>query len=491
MKILTRLTIERVMLYTLFALIFAMATRVAADTDMWWHIRSGQSTLEDGMIYADRFSSTMLGEPWINHGWGGQIVLTMVWQLFGINGMSLYTTILATVGMGFIYMMCVGTVYTRSFAIVLGAATAAVFWSPRPQMLSFLLSTIVLFLLYRYKYERKDYLWFIPPIMALWGNLHAGFSIGAIFLIILFAGEFLNMLTNPNSPHAVGWAGVRRLFIVGVVSAAALVINAYGPQILLVPGITVSIGVLRDFIQEWNSPNFHINSTWPFIIMVVVLFGAIGASRRRLDWTEFGLLGVTIFMSLWAGRHISVFAVVATPLLTRHLQDILDERGWRLIPNKVATPTQGRINLAIILLVTLGAIVKINYTFDPQIFADEQARVFPLGAIEYLKQERPPGVLFNSYNWGGYLLYALPEYPIFVDGRTDLYGDRLLRPWINAYFGRESWRGTFDEFNVNVVLVEPEVGIARVLRNNPAWRVAYEDEISILFVRVTPLLAGQ
>ena len=55
------LTIERSMTIILFALIFALATRVPVDTDTWWHIRSGEYTLTQGMIYADPFSFTKLG----------------------------------------------------------------------------------------------------------------------------------------------------------------------------------------------------------------------------------------------------------------------------------------------------------------------------------------------------------------------------------------------------------------------------------------------
>ena len=77
------LTIERSMTIILFALIFALATRVPVDTDTWWHIRSGEYTLTHGMIYADPFSFTMLGQPWINHSWGSQIVLYGAWQLAG------------------------------------------------------------------------------------------------------------------------------------------------------------------------------------------------------------------------------------------------------------------------------------------------------------------------------------------------------------------------------------------------------------------------
>ena len=74
-----RLTIERAAAIILFALLFALATRIPVDTDVWWHLRAGQYTLANGMIRVDPFSFTKLGEPWINHSWGSQLVLYAVW----------------------------------------------------------------------------------------------------------------------------------------------------------------------------------------------------------------------------------------------------------------------------------------------------------------------------------------------------------------------------------------------------------------------------
>src|SRR3954447_21471737 len=137
MRRLTSLTIERSMTIILFALIFALATRVPVDTDTWWHIRSGECTLTHGMIYADPFSFTKLATPWINHSWGSQIIIDLAWKIAGSFGLSIFVAALATAGMYFIYKMCEGNSYMRAFALILGAATAAVFWSPRPQIISF------------------------------------------------------------------------------------------------------------------------------------------------------------------------------------------------------------------------------------------------------------------------------------------------------------------------------------------------------------------
>jgi hypothetical protein len=464
-----------------------LATFVPVDTDTWWHIRSGEYTLTKGMIYADPFSFTKAGEPWTNHSWGSQVIIYTVWKMAGNLGLALYTSTLATAGMAFIYRICAGSVYLRAFALVMGAATAAVFWSPRPQMLTFFLSTVVLYLLYIYKREKKDRLWLIPIVMMIWGNLHAGFSIGFILLGGVIVGEILGNIFDPKGENRVSWAGVRKLIIVSVVSAALLVVNPYGFDMLKVPFQTLSIGALRDFIQEWNSPNFHERQTWPFIFMLLGILGSVGASHKKMDWTNFILVSGTAFMGFLAGRNISVFAVVATPVLTYHLDAMLTERGWVITPVRHVTPRMARLNLLLVSVIVLGALFKVVAVVTPQTIDEAQEQYLPVKVARFIEEERPAGPMFNSYNWGGYLMFAVPDYPVFVDGRTDLYGDEFLLEYLRAATGDNTWYTTLDKYNINLVVIEKGSGLAEQLLDEPGWHKIYPqegvDDMAVVFVR--------
>lgn len=478
-----QLTIERAASIIIFALLFALATRIPIDTDTWWHIRSGEHTLTQGMIYADPFSFTMRGEPWINHSWAAQIVMYGFWQVAGNFGLAVLTSLLATGGMYMVYRMSAGNVYLRGFALVIGAATAAVFWSPRPQMFSFFLGAVVLYLLHRYKREKVDQLWLIPPVMVLWVNLHAGFSMAFILMGGMIAGEVLGNLFNPQGADVIGWGRLRKLVLVALVSAAVLVINPYGLQIYSVPFQTVSIGALQDFIQEWNSPNFHERQTWPFIGLLLGLLGAAGASRRQLDWSDFVLVSGTAFMALLAGRNIALFAVVATPVLTYHLQSLLEERGWVLETIKRPTRRMAQLNAVLVALVLVGSLAKVLLVLDAETVAEGQAMFLPVAATDYLQSNDLSGPMFNSYNWGGYLIFYAPDEPVFVDGRTDLYGDTFLQTYLQTAVGAEGWRDTLNEYGIRLVFVEARSGLARRLRDEPGWSPVYEDDLAVIFTR--------
>jgi hypothetical protein len=490
-----QLTIERAAAIILFALLFAMAARIPNDTDTWWHLRSADYILSHGFIYADPFSFTKLGQPWIDHSWGSQLILYGFWKLGGNFGLAIYTAALATAGMYLVYRMCEGNVYLRAFAVVLGAATAAVFWSARPQMLSFFLSTVILYLLYLYRRKKVDRLWLIPPIMAVWGNLHAGFSIGFIFLLGTIAGEVLANIFSRDKAEVIPWRGIGKLALVTLISAAALVINPYGLQMLGVPFQTVSIGALQNFIQEWNSPNFHGRETWPFIALLLGLIGAAGASSKRMAWTDFVLCAGTAFMALLAGRNIAVFAVVATPVLTIHLNSALTDAGLVLQPVRRVTRTMARLNLILVIVVIIGALAKVLLVLNAKTVTQAQMETLPVRVTEYLNTAQPSGPMFNSYNWGGYLTFFAPQYPVYVDGRTDLYGDKFLTDYLQAATGGPNWRSLLDQDGINLVVVETGSGLALNLAEEPGWQKVYppadsDDTMAVIFVREAAVHGG-
>lgn len=482
-----RLTVERVTLIALFVMLFSLATRIPVDTDTWWHIRSGEYTLNEGFIYEDPFSHTRNDTVWINHSWGTQILLYGVYRVLGDAGLALYTALLATGGMIFVYKACAGNTYLRAFSVVLGAVTAAVFWSARPQMISFLFSTVILYILFSYKQHGKDYLWWIPPLMVVWGNLHAGFSIAFIFLAGTIAGEIAANVFNRGGDRVIPMRGIGKLIVVSLVSAALIMINPYGYRMLLVPFQTVGLDVLRNFIQEWQSPNFQEPFVLPFVALLLGTLGAVGANRGRIMWMDFILFSGTAFMALAAGRNIAVFAVVATPILTRHVDAMFDEQGWVMQPLKRVSPAAARLNLMLLALITIGAVGKIVYVLQPERVAEAQTMFLPVKVADYMAETQPVGMMFNSYNYGGYLMWALPEYPVFVDGRTDLYGDDFLNQYIGIAAAGDTWRDDLDEYGVNVVVVESESLLAKALRDEVEWMQDYDDDQAAVFVRDEPL----
>ena len=179
--------------------------------------------MENGFINQDPFSHTRNDTAWINHSWGAQIILWGTYQVAGDAGLALYTALLAAAGMGFVWAAGKGNAYVRGFVVILTSATASVFWSARPQMLTFTLSAITLYILWELLERDQDKTWWLVPLLWLWGNLHAGFSIGFILIGGVVAGGVVERLIRLET--APSWVQLRKLVIVGVLGLAAIVVN--------------------------------------------------------------------------------------------------------------------------------------------------------------------------------------------------------------------------------------------------------------------------
>jgi hypothetical protein len=500
-KLLQLLTFPRLVMLLTLAAVFVMASRAPLDTDTLWHLRAGQWQVEHhALLQVDYFSHTRLGQPWINHSWLSQIIIYGVFALSGQVGLAVLTGILAVVGMALIYAMCAGDPIVKAFSVILGGAAAAIFWSARPQMFSFLLSAVVVYLLWLYQKRGIDRLWYLPVVMALWANLHGGFAIGFILMVLATVGEGVRWLLDGVLVGASPGGGAPqptyrpmvRLAMVGIVSAAAISLNPYGPSMLVYPFRTVGIGVLRDFIQEWAAPNFHSAQTWPFAWLLLGTLLVAALTSKKLDWRDAIMIGGTAYSALLAARNIATFALVAAPLLAFYIDVGLAERHLRLNSNRLtAQGTLLMFNWLMLVLVVMGVVSRVAYEFDPDRLERTRREIFPVGAVAYLEETRPSGPLFNSYNWGGYLIWEARDYPVYVDGRTDLYDDAFLRGYMTIYYAQPGWAKALDDARINVVLVETSSPLAQVLDLTEGWSRAYTDEQASLFVRNDPLEDSQ
>ncbi|MCC7359364.1 MAG: hypothetical protein IT317_07800 [Anaerolineales bacterium] len=485
------LTLPRLAVALVFLGIFAMAARPSVDTDTWWHLRAGAWMLEHGQVLTrDVFSSTRYGTFWLNVNWLSQIGLALVWRAGGFAGLNMLTAALVTVAFIFVYLQCEGNAYLRAFTLVLAAAASAVFWSARPQLASFGLASVFAYVLHAYRRPGRNYLWTLPPLMLLWANLHGGFAIGFLLLGATLAGEAAGRMLFPAQTDGLGWRGLGALALTTAACGAAVAVNPFGLRLYGIPFQTVSIGVLQDYIQEWQSPNFHLPAAQVFIWLQLATFGAVGLGRRRLDLTDLLLFGGFTFLALLAGRNISIVALLAPPIITRHTAAALAElraRRPRLAAVLDPSPAPNRlplVNWALLSVVALAVLVKVADAALPKANDQLLRRQSPVDAVAYLQREQPPGPLFNSYNWGGYLLWALyPQYPVFVDGRTDLYENDLLSAYLTTAAGRAGYAELLDERGINLVLIETESALTARLAQSGAWRVLYADDMATVYQR--------
>lgn len=478
------MTFRRLVVAFTFLAIFAMAMRISVVSDTWWHLRAGAWIVENRQILrTDPFSLTRAGQPWVYPGWLAQVVLYSVYRVWGNSGLNLLTALLATLAFIPVWLISRGRPLLRSFVWILSAAAASVFWSARPQMVSFTLAGVTLWLVETGRAGHGKRLWLVPPLVALWANMHGGFAIAFLILLAYIGGELLRgigSLARQEGPAgriwSARWRELKPLLLIFVVSVGAISLNPHGPQMILYPFKTVSIEVLRAHIQEWQSPDFHQPQVLPFLFMILLLVAAYGTSRRVVSTEELLLVSGFLALALTAGRNIAIFALLSAPSIAAHLDAAFAPSASVRWGGEVPPRLARRLNWVLLLLfvVAAGAKAAIPLSQAANLRALEER--FPMGAIAYIRQQEPPGPLFNSYNWGSLILWELyPRYPSFVDGRTDLFDDEVLQEYLDAWRGDPSWEDLFRAWGIRLALVEPQAPIRwQLLR--AGWNQVYEDE---------------
>lgn len=485
------LTLSRLLTAIVFIAIFTMSVRVLADSDTWWHLQSGRWIIENRAVpQTDPFSHTKLGEPWIDHGWLAQAAIYLLFDAFGYAGPALFVAVMVTLAYYFIWLQCrEGDQWLRAFVLVIAAVTSAGIWAARPQIVSFALAALVTYLLYLCKRGSNRAGWILPLVVVLWVNIHGGFAIAFILLIAYLFGEVGNQILGIET--GIGWRRIGRLLLLMVLSFLLVPLNPNTFQMWTYPFQTVGIGVLQDFIAEWRSPNFHELHFHPFIWMLLAALTVLGLSKKKADFTDLTLVALFSYMTLLAARNIALFALVTAPVIVRYGTPVIVDWKERVLkrepaeerPDEERRPFFLMVNWVLLVLVFLVALIRINGPVSAQANEEAQAENLPVAAVQYLKENEPPGPLFNNYNWGGYIVWELPQYPVFVDGRTDLYGDELLREYLAAIFANAGWQETLDKYDIKLVLIETAAPLARDLRLEPGWEQVYRDDMASIFVR--------
>jgi hypothetical protein len=489
---------QNLLVAIVFIAIFTMAVRVPADTDTWWHLRSGQYIIENRIIPTiDPFSHTRAGQLWIDHGWLSQIFWYVLYAAGGWAAVALILAALVTVAFWFTWQQIEGNVFVGAASMVLGAIVSSVVWTARPQIISFVLTAVIAYLLHRFKRHNGRLLPWLPIIMLLWVNIHGGFAIGFMLMLAYLVGEAVNNITVHKDDPVVTWSGLKHLIVVIVISLAVVVINPHTWRMWLYPFQTVGISALRDFIQEWQSPNFHLPYVQPFVLMLLLVVAALARAGRRADWTDLALVAMWTSWALFAARNIAIFGLVVTPILARYADLAWTGQwqtwGYQRVPFSYnPPPASGRttrnpkliLNWVLLGLVFIAALVKIVVPLTPRANLKAEQDGLPYDAVEFLKKDKPAGPLFNSYNWGGYLIFKLwPEYPVYIDGRTDLYDDTFIRRYLDVMVANEGWQQTLNDDGTNLVFIESNSTLAKFLRQDPTWVEVYHDEMAAIFTR--------
>lgn len=508
-----------------------LSNRPLGDADIGWHIRTGEQILATHTLpRTDSFSSTMQGQPWFAWEWLYDVVLGLLHQACGLNGVVWLCALLvaAVFAMLLSQLLRRGTGLLLAIVLMLLAETAAmIHLYARPHIVSWLFSLLWFVVLEHWENCGRGRLprwipWFFPASMLLWVNLHGGWLFGLALLgIYAFAAFVESVRARKNDAFAAVRAAhrARAMAWAFVASAVATFVNPYGWR--LHEHIYRYLGdrFLMNNIQEFRSPDFHDWSPRAFAAILLLTLIAFANNRfkdqGKLRFSQFLVVLLGTYAGLYSARNLPVssmlLALIAGPMLWEDFASLANKPGaWQWVRNRSAgisnfsdrmgaqeMELRGHlwpvVSVALAFAISLqggwlGRQQLIHAQFDP--------KKVPAGAVTFLQQEvrdfqnsknkndRHPSAepVFSTDAWSGYLIYRMyPERKVVVDDRHDLYGSQRIRQYLILTQVEPGWQDVLEKHQIRTALLPTDSTLANMLRALPRdWRVAYEDKVAVV-----------
>ncbi len=463
--------------------LFVLAARNVTDPDVWWHLRTGQLIVQTHKLFhTDPYSFTRAGRPWVDHEWLSQILIFALFKTAGWSGLIAAFAVLIAFTFLLLFARCPGRPYVAGAMTAWGAITAVPSFGVRPQMFTLLLASLFLLLLER-SYQRSVLLWWLLPLMLLWVNLHAGYPVGILLIVLFLLGDALDWAFGRHEFLHPG--RFRNLALLALACIAIVPLNPYGIAMYRYPLETLHSHAMLAYIGEWSSPDFHQGRYLPVLLIILASILLSAFCPRRLRARELLLLAITTYAALRSVRHIPIYVLVAVPLLSGMLQAMLQGTNkWNLLERPTPlTRIKFLVNVALLGGFIVFAGLRVRYVIQHQ--AEAIRKEFPSAAVAFLTSTKPPPPIMNHYNWGGYFIWKLyPEYKVYIDGRADVYGDSFMNEFASAYYIKgEFWRSTLDEWRPQTVVLPPDAPLITALSTEGGWQRVFSDSQAVVLTR--------
>jgi hypothetical protein len=449
-----------------------------SDPDLWWHLKTGELIWRTHSIpHFDLFSFTAAGQPWTAYEWLSEVTIYGAYRWAGYSGLMAWLFLLAAAIVLGGYLLCTvysGNVKAGFWGAMITWIFATVGLAIRPHMLAFLMLLCELLVLELGRYRDSRWFYALPPLFALWINVHSSFIIGFVILAVVLASAFLRvewgLVAAKPWPHKTA----KTLALAGALAIPALFFNPIGPKLIWYPIVFMfrlrgSLGG----ISEWQPPD--LGSLRGMLLLVttgaILLVALIRSAKVHIH--ELLLLTVFFYFAVRHQRMEFLFGILAAPILCRLLADAWDrydpERDW-ILPN------------AAFMLIATGA-VALAFP-GSRALAQQVNKANPVKAVEFLKQSGLSGRMLNDYGYGGYLIWAAPERPVFIDGRADVYEPAgVLADYMRFMLLDADPQSLLSKYRIDYCLFAQEERIARALPLIPGWKKIYSDEKAVIFAR--------
>lgn len=475
----------------LFVWLFLVGTHgwevLLGDADLGWHIRTGQWILAHHAVPThDLFSFSKAGAPWFAWEWLSDVVFAVLFGVAGLKGpllltgvvIALYSTIMLrhTFWLGANAMIALPLV-------LLAVGSSTVHFLARPHVFTLLFLAAAMWLIDADRKRNTRWLWTLVPFSVLWVNLHGGVFMFLACLAILTAGCAVEQCWEPSRR-----AAVRRYALLSVLCAAASFLNPYGIGLHRHIWSYLRSDWIRNNIQEFMAPTFRNEGQLQYEALLILGLVTAGLLLRRRKIVEALWIVFLAHSSLTSLRHAPLFCLVAIPLvageitvLWNGLAATLPRRSLVKTLHTLGSDLSGpfrRSSVWIPVMLLIVAVAPISWP------SDFPAVAFPGALITRHASQLETARVLTSDQWGDYLIYRYyPRQRVYVDGRSDFYGEELGDEYLHLLQLAPGWQQIFDRRRFDAVLLDPHWPLVQMLRQRSDWRLVEDTGRAVLFLR--------
>jgi Tfp pilus assembly protein PilF len=500
-KILKRLdTPAKILLViSLFAFIFVSAHAAIHDLDIWLHLKAGEVILQSKYVPShDIFSFTMQGKSWVDHEWLFQLVSYLVysrWQADGLIFLQSIVIVLAFFVLFLIGYKSIGSYLEPAILTALVAYASMSRFNIRPDIFSLLFFALYLYILKFH--DQTEGVWLLVPLQILWVNIHGYFFLGPLLVLL----------------HIFSSANLKRLRLVFLFVGLACLLNPNGLKGALYPFYIMkdlmsgANSVFFKYIQELK-PTFQslkqIKSLFYLYLTAGLCLAILVLNFKRLKTID-AILAAFFFLFSLTLRNVAFFSFVCFIVIISYVAKTIGQ-----VSTNIRIEVPGRqvfyylLKYALVFIFILWATQRVNavlgqgyydfesYTLKSSLSGINQSR-YPKAAVDFVLDNKIAPNMLNDFNSGAYLIgRAYPQRKVFIDGRTELYGQAFFERYLKALDGGDS--GVFEEmvskFNIGAALLNmtstPMPNIAVYMYKDPRWKLVFLDHAAAIFLKDEP-----
>ncbi len=487
-------------------LLVSSSWRFLLDSDTGWHIRTGDLIWQTHAApRADTFSFTLPGREWFAWEWLADALMSAAHSARGLAGVVGAAILLLCACYAALYrvMLKRGADPLVACTLTVFAALASiVHWLARPHLLSIGLMIAWCALIESYRRRRSRWIYAAPLLLVLWANLHGAFVATFVMLGLYAAGEALEFLSRREWRSRELRTAIATYSLVGALSAVATLATPYGFKLYGHLWRYLGDRELLASIQEFQSPNFH--STDGKLIEIMLLLGAVAAAQaiRRRRFVEVGLLLLWSHLTLQSERHVTLAAVVLTPIIAEQLSALLGEmvnaaahsqgavaKWWRAAADwyRGVLTVDRQLNGAVTYVAVAAFVLMLigSPWADKLLSPRFDAKQFPVAAADFIATAKLSGHPYAHDQYGGYLIYRLsPQVKVFVDGRSDFYRQSTVLDEMDQISNaKPTWQGLLDKYGVGWMLLRRDEPLALLAQMSGQWVSVYNDATAQVLVR--------